>query len=274
MKRWLLILILLLPLAGTAQNRAFDEFYQSYAAETNVRSIELGRKMMEMMRRDADPELARLLDGIRSIRILAAQKPYPFLFRAQAYKVARDKAFELISRTDSKGPSVSFYFIEGSGERLSELLMLSDGDEEFIVLDICGVFDVRDISRLTQLGITSPAADGKPRSGDDTPHKAPPCPGRCFFHPHVSANRAFFRTFAAHLPAPARKTTRKGSPHPVPPGPRKRIRCGPPPGRPDATSDPEPGRTPAKEMAETGPGSGTADGSHGPQKSSLSLEKL
>ena len=31
MKRWLLILILilLLPLAGTAQNRAFDEFYQS-----------------------------------------------------------------------------------------------------------------------------------------------------------------------------------------------------------------------------------------------------
>lgn len=162
MKRWLLILILLLPLAGTAQNRAFDEFYQSYAAETNVRSIELGRKMMEMMRRDADPELARLLDGIRSIRILAAQKPYPFLFRAHAYKVARDKAFELISRTDSKGPSVSFYFIEGSGERLSELLMLSDGDEEFIVLDICGVFDVRDISRLTQLGITSPAADGKP----------------------------------------------------------------------------------------------------------------
>ena len=128
----------------------------------NVRSIELGRKMTEMMRRDADPELARLLDGIRSIRILAAQKPYPFLFRAQAYKVARDKAFELISRTDSKGPSVSFYFIEGSGERLSELLMLSDGDEEFIVLDICGVFDVRDISRLTQLGITSPAADGKP----------------------------------------------------------------------------------------------------------------
>ena len=147
MKRWLLILILLLPLAGTAQNRAFDEFYQSYAAETNVRSIELGRKMMEMMRRDADPELARLLDGIRSIRILAAQKPYPFLFRAQAYKVARDKAFELISRTDSKGPSVSVYFIEGSGERLSELLILSDGDEEIIVLDICVVFDVCDISR-------------------------------------------------------------------------------------------------------------------------------
>lgn len=162
MKRWLLILILLLPLAGMAQNRAFDEFYQSYASETNVRSIELGRKMMEMMRRDADPELARLLDGIRSIRILAAKKPYPFLFRPQAYKVARDKAFELISRTDSKGPSVSFYFIEGRGERLSELLMLSDGDEEFIVLDICGSFDVRDISRLTQLGLTSPASAKKP----------------------------------------------------------------------------------------------------------------
>lgn len=159
MKRWLLILILLLPLAGTAQNRAFDEFYRSYAGETNVRSIELGRKMMEMMRRDADPELARLLDGIRSIRILAAKKPYPFLFRSQAYKVARDKAFELISRTDSKGPSVSFYFIEGRGERLSELLMLSDGDEEFIVLDICGSFDVRDISRLTQLGLSAPAGE-------------------------------------------------------------------------------------------------------------------
>lgn len=159
MKRWLLILILLLPLAGTAQNHAFDEFYQSYASETNVRSIELGRKMMEMMRRDADPELARLLDGIRSIRILAAKKPYPFLFRSQAYKVARDKAFELISRTDSKGPAVSFYFIEGRGERLSELLMLSDGDEEFIVLDICGSFDVRDISRLTQLGLSAPAGE-------------------------------------------------------------------------------------------------------------------
>ena len=121
-----------------------------------------GRKLYELAREGKTVERKSRRVVIRSIRILAAQKPYPFLFRAQAYKVARDKAFELISRTDSKGPSVSFYFIEGSGERLSELLMLSDGDEEFIVLDICGVFDVRDISRLTQLGITSPAADGKP----------------------------------------------------------------------------------------------------------------
>lgn len=191
MKRWLLILILLLPLAGTAQNRAFDEFYQSYAAETNVRSIELGRKMMEMMRRDADPELARLLDGIRSIRILAAQKPYPFLFRAQAYKVARDKAFELISRTDSKGPSVSFYFIEGSGERLSELLMLSDGDEEFIVLDICGVFDVRDISRLTQLGITSPRPTGSPDPATTPRTKHRPAPDGAFSSARIGKSGFF-----------------------------------------------------------------------------------
>ena len=152
MKRLLIALLLALPFVATAQTRAFDDFYEDYAGADGYRSVELGRPMMRMMASGAYPELAQLLENIRRIRIVAAARPAPF-FWTRAREIASRGGYELISRTEDDGRSASFYFIDGSGKKLSELLMLSKNKQELVVLNICGEFDVRDISRLTRLKI-------------------------------------------------------------------------------------------------------------------------
>lgn len=152
MKRSLLLLLLLLPFCAAAQTPTFGEFYEDYAGQDGYRTIELGHKMMQMMGRDADPQLAQLLDGIRRIRIIATKRPAPF-FWARAHKIASEGDYSLISHTDEADRSTSFYFIDGGSEGLSELLMLAGDKKELVVLNIYGRFDVRDISRLTRLNI-------------------------------------------------------------------------------------------------------------------------
>lgn len=150
MKRYLLLFLLLLPLCGAAQNRSFDSFYESHAGREGYRSVQLGRKMMQMMRRDANAQLAVLLDGIRDIRIISAEPPVAG-FEAQAREIADRGGYELISRIDEGAQTTLFYFIDGGDRGESELLMLTFDPRKQVALDIRGRFDVRDISQLAHL---------------------------------------------------------------------------------------------------------------------------
>lgn len=139
MKRYLLLFLLLLPLCGAAQNRSFDSFYESHAGREGYRSVQLGRKMMQMMRRDANAQLAVLLDGIRDIRIISAEPPVAG-FEAQAREIADRGGYELISRIDEGAQTTLFYFIDGGDRGESELLMLT--------------FDPGNRSHLTSAGVS------------------------------------------------------------------------------------------------------------------------
>lgn len=155
MKRYLLLILLSLPLCGFAQNSGFDQLYESCVGQEGYRSVQLGRKMMQMMRRDADPQLSSLLDGIRDIRIVATAEPAPE-FESRARKIAAQDRYELISQLDDNQQSTLFYFIDGGLFKESKLLMLSFGGKEAVVMNIRGDFDVRDISRLAQLSPQAP----------------------------------------------------------------------------------------------------------------------
>ena len=150
MKRLLLLIILLLPLVGAAQQLNYSVFFDRYENDKEFRTVVLGRKMMEMMsEQTSDREMRRTLAGIEHIKVISTST-YNESFVADARAVTSSPSYKLVSSVSEGGREVSFYVLN-TREGKNRLLMLSFSDEEWVVMGIYGQFDVRNISRLTQI---------------------------------------------------------------------------------------------------------------------------
>ncbi len=150
MKRLLLLIILLLPLVGAAQQLNYSGFFDRYENNKEFRTVVLGRKMMEMMsEQTSDREMRRTLAGIEHIKVISTST-YNESFVADARAVTSSSSYKLVSSVSEGGREVSFYVLN-TREGKNRLLMLSFSDEEWVVMGIYGQFDVRNISRLTQI---------------------------------------------------------------------------------------------------------------------------
>lgn len=150
MKRLLLLIILLLPHVGAAQQLNYSGFFDRYENDKEFRTVVLGRKMMEMMsEQTSDREMRRTLAGIEHIKVISTST-YNESFVADARAVTSSSSYKLVSSVCEGGREVSFYVLN-TREGKNRLLMLSFSDEEWVVMGIYGQFDVRNISRLTQI---------------------------------------------------------------------------------------------------------------------------
>lgn len=150
MKRLLLLIILLLPLVGAAQQLNYSGFFDRYENDKEFRTVVLGRKMMEMMsEQTSDREMRRTLAGIEHIKVISTST-YNESFVADARAVTSSTSYKLVSSVSEGGREVSFYVLN-SKEGKNRLLMLSFSDDEWVVMGIYGQFDLRNISRLTQI---------------------------------------------------------------------------------------------------------------------------
>lgn len=141
---------MLLPLVGAAQQLNYSGFFDRYENDKEFRTVVLGRKMMEMMsEQTSDREMRRTLAGIEHIKVISTST-YNESFVADARAVTSSSSYKLVSSVSEGGREVSFY-VQNTKEGKNRLLMLSFSDEEWVVMGIYGQFDVRNISRLTQI---------------------------------------------------------------------------------------------------------------------------
>lgn len=156
MKRLLLILLLTLPLLARAQNAAW-KFFDRYTEAEGFTSVQLERKMMRMMSRQAaekgDAGLAQLLDGIQYIRIVALDGGDGKQFIADAERLAAnpDHKFQLVMSGTEEGQTTKFFIREAEFYDYSELLMLTFGAKETVVVNIYGKFDLKQVARLSTI---------------------------------------------------------------------------------------------------------------------------
>lgn len=142
--------MLLLPLVGAAQQLNYSGFFDRYENDKEFRTVVLGRKMMEMMsEQTSDREMRRTLAGIEHIKVISTST-YNESFVADARAVTSSSSYKLVSSVSEGGREVSFYVLN-TREGKNRLLMLSFSDEEWVVMGIYGQFDLRNISRLTQI---------------------------------------------------------------------------------------------------------------------------
>ena len=97
MKRLLLILLVMLPFLVRGQNASW-KFFDRYTKAEGFTSVQLERKMMRMMSRQAaekgDEGLSKLLGGIEFIRIVALDKGDGTQFVADAENLATNPEYK------------------------------------------------------------------------------------------------------------------------------------------------------------------------------------
>lgn len=156
MKRIVLLLLLLLPFLVRAQNASW-KFFDRYTQAEGFTSVQLERKMMRMMSRQAaekgDDGLAKLLDGIQFIRIVSLDggDNKQFIADAEALAATPDFKFQLVMSGVEEGQTTKFYIREAQYYDYSELLMLTYGAKETVVVNIYGQFDLKQVARLSSI---------------------------------------------------------------------------------------------------------------------------
>lgn len=106
--------------------------------------------MISMMQENASPDVRRLLDKISMIRIISHSGPEDKLCKDAMEAVSED--YELISRIDEEDSSSLFYIDEDNDDEMSFVMIVSGTEKNCIVLEIKGEFDIKDISRLSEIG--------------------------------------------------------------------------------------------------------------------------
>ena len=158
MKRILLImtLSLFLPNLVSAQSSFMNDFFKRYETAEGFSSVSLGAKMMQTMSRQAaehgDKGLAVLLKDIQYIRIIALKEGDGGRFvRDAEAAVAADRKFQPVTSGSENGQTTKFYIRETALSVKSELVMITYGAKETVVVNIFGVFDLRQVARLSSI---------------------------------------------------------------------------------------------------------------------------
>lgn len=149
-----MLLLALLPLAVSGQNVSW-RFFDHYSKAEGFTSVQIERKMMRMMSCQAaekgDDKLAELLDGIQYIRIVSVDGGDEEQFLSQALELVDNEKsdFQLVMSTSEGGQTTRFYLREADYSLDSELLMLTWGEKETVAVNIYGLFDLKQVSRLS-----------------------------------------------------------------------------------------------------------------------------
>jgi len=153
MKRILIMIIfVLLPLAMSAQS-PLDTFFDKRGGEKGYQTVIYGRRMLDIMKEDASPDIKSLLKRISTIRIISCEKVSDNIIYIARRNVKDSRKYETISLINENGSLSEFYISENIGKAKNvSFVMIASSSQGSAVMEIIGEFDVKDISRLSVIG--------------------------------------------------------------------------------------------------------------------------
>lgn len=132
---------------------AISKFFSKYQADETFSQVTVSSKMFGLFTNmEADsPEDKEVLDAIsklKGLRILAKQdtRNARTLYK-EAFSLIPMKEYEELMSVRDKDKDMKF-LIKESGGKISELLMVMGGNEEFMVMSLFGEIDLKQISRI------------------------------------------------------------------------------------------------------------------------------
>lgn len=156
MKRLLIILILLIPMFGIAQdNSPIDKLFNKYANKDGFSTVNISGKLLSFASSmdSSNSKEAAMLEKISGIRILTVEnkdlnKGLNFYKELEADGFFKNNTYESLMEVTEKNEILRFYGRSGEKGKLSELLLVIGGDENTLI-SIRGVIDPNDIARIT-----------------------------------------------------------------------------------------------------------------------------
>lgn len=159
MKKLIVIIAALLPIVVAAQQKSFTSFYNTYAERKGYTTVGVTGEMVKMMAplmldKANDPELLELLSNINDIKVVLGAQSSP-TFVDDMEVIVKSTVYKLMTEVKKDGQQTRFYIVAHPTipTQASELLMLSHGVKDNVVIDITGEIDLKKISKLSAVKI-------------------------------------------------------------------------------------------------------------------------
>lgn len=145
--------VMIVTMNGAFAQDAISKFFSKYQTDESFSSVTVSSKMFGLFTNmEADtPEDKEVLDAIsklKGLKILAKEdaRVSRDLYK-EAFSLIPVKEYEelMAVRTDDK--DMKFFIKESSG-KISELLMVMGGNEQFMVMSLFGEIDLKQIARI------------------------------------------------------------------------------------------------------------------------------
>ena len=130
---------------------AQDKLFEQYADMDDVTSVYISKKMFQLMpsMETAGLNLINMKGKIESLQILTCENESLQEQMRKDFSGLIKKEHEELMRVRDGESKITFY-IKQKGELINELIMLSDDEKEFSVIQLLGQFTLQDIQEITK----------------------------------------------------------------------------------------------------------------------------
>lgn len=153
MKRIIVIVVMMVGVNGVFAQDAISKFFSKYQSDESFSQVNVSSKMFGLfteMEADnpEDKEVLEAISKLKGLKILAKEdaRNARELYK-EAFSLIPAKEYEELMSVRDKDKDMKF-LIKESGGKISELLMVMGGNEEFMVLSLFGEIDLKQVSRI------------------------------------------------------------------------------------------------------------------------------
>lgn len=156
MKRLIMFVAMLVPLALAAQKSPVDKLFEKYANQKGFTTVNISGKLLGFAGKldTGNPETSKMLNNLTGIRILSVDdddlnKQVDFYTELDKEGFFKNNTYESLMDVTEDDQIVRFYARETNGGKFSELLLVVGGKDDNTLISIRGLIDPENIGKIT-----------------------------------------------------------------------------------------------------------------------------
>ncbi len=156
MKKLILILAILLPMAVLAQKTPVDKLFEKYANQKGFTTVNISGKLLgfaAQLENEGD-EVDHMISKLKGIRILTVEdeelnKKLDFYKELEKDGFFKNNNFEVLMEVTEDDEIVRFLAKDAGNGQLSDLLLVVGGDDN-VLISISGLINPEDVGKITK----------------------------------------------------------------------------------------------------------------------------
>jgi hypothetical protein len=156
MKRIIMFMAVLVPLALAAQKSPVDKLFEKYANQKGFTTVNISGKLLGFAGKldSGDPETSKMLNNLTGIRILSVDDvevtgKVNFFDEMEGDGFFKKNGYESLMDVTESDQVVRFYAREAGEGKFSELLLVVGGKDDNTLISIRGLIDPENIGKIT-----------------------------------------------------------------------------------------------------------------------------
>ena len=155
MKKFVLIMAMLLPMAVLAQKTPVDKLFEKYANQKGFTTVNISGKLLGFASQieTGDKATSNMLSSLSGIRVLTVEddelnKTINFYAELEKDGFFKNNGYEVLMEVTEPDEVVRFLAKDAGNGKIADLLLIVGGDDNALI-SISGIINPEDIGKIT-----------------------------------------------------------------------------------------------------------------------------